>query len=187
MLPESIDPIPPFIPAEYRIRLADTAWERQEYLQLRRAVFAKEQRLFRGNDRDAHDTHATPIVAVACIAGIGERVVGAVRIHEDFDSGEPGIWIGSRLCVARDSRRLAFLSWGLIRLAVSTAHARGCRQFFAHVQEQNVALFEKLDWHAGEPVLLHGRPHRRMEADLAHYPPCADGELRPMPLVRLAA
>jgi putative N-acetyltransferase (TIGR04045 family) len=183
MLPESIDPIPPHMPAEYRIRLVDSIWERDECMRLRRAVFCKEQRLFRGNDRDCHDGRAILIAALVCIAGVGERVVGTVRIHEEA----PGIWLGSRLCVARDSRRLAFLSWGLIRLAVSTAHARGCRRFLAHVQEQNIALFEKLNWRALEPVLLHGRPHWRMEADLAHYPPCADGKLRPMPLLRLAA
>jgi putative N-acetyltransferase (TIGR04045 family) len=183
MLPESMDPIPTHVPAEYRIRLADSSWERHEYLRLRRDVFCKEQRLFRGNDRDIHDTAAVPIVALACIAGIGERVVGAVRIHQSA----PQIWVGSRLCVARDSRRLAFLSWGLIRLAVTTAHARGCQRFLAHVQEQNVALFEKLNWRPLEPLLLHGRPHWRMEADLAHYPPCNEGELRPMPLLRLAA
>jgi hypothetical protein len=40
------------------------------------------------------------------------------------------------------------------------------------VQQQNVALFEKLNWRLHGPVQLHGRPHGLMEASLAHYPPC---------------
>lgn len=37
-----------------------------------------------------------------------------------------------------------------------------------------MALFEKLHWRALGTKLLHGRPHERMQADLAHYPPCGD-------------
>lgn len=182
MLPESAGPVTPRIPGEYRIRLAEGPWELRQYRQLRRAVFCDEQRIFDHDDRDAHDDDAIPIVALACIAGIGERVVGTVRIHRDASA--PGVWHGSRLCVAADVRRLAFLGCGLIRLAVTTAHARGCTRFLAQVQEQNVALFETLHWRALDAQTLHGRPHRRMEADLTHYPPCADGELRPMPVLR---
>ena len=62
----------------------------------------------------------------------------------------------------------------LIRLAVCTAHARGCSRFLAHVQMQNVPLFEKLHWTALEQVSLHHTPHMKMVASLDHYPPCAD-------------
>jgi putative N-acetyltransferase (TIGR04045 family) len=62
----------------------------------------------------------------------------------------------------------------LIRLAVSRAHALGCKIFLAQVQMQNVPLFEKLGWTALEETAVHGRPHARMRADLGRYPPCHD-------------
>ena len=71
-------------------------------------------------------------------------------------------------------RRHGHLGATLIRLAVSSAHARGCRVFLAHVQSQNVPLFEKLRWTALKEETLHGRPHHLMQADLTAYPPCHD-------------
>jgi putative N-acetyltransferase (TIGR04045 family) len=62
----------------------------------------------------------------------------------------------------------------LIRLAVSSAHARGARMFLAHVQGQNVPLFRRLHWSILKEETLHGRPHALMQADLDHYPPCHD-------------
>ena len=62
----------------------------------------------------------------------------------------------------------------LIRLAVSRARALGCERFFAQVQMQNVPLFRKLGWQVREETSVHGRPHARMQADLAGYPPCHD-------------
>ena len=59
----------------------------------------------------------------------------------------------------------------LIRLAVSSAHARGCERFLANVQSQNALLFQRLHWRSLEEFDWFGRPHHRMEADLAHYPP----------------
>ena len=90
---------------------------------------------------------------------------------------ESGFWWGSRLAVARQYRRAAALGAALIQLAVSSAHARGCRRFLAHVQSQNALLFQRLHWRALEEVELHGRPHLRMEADLAFYPPFAAPEI----------
>ncbi|POM18068.1 hypothetical protein CSX04_06370 [Burkholderia cepacia] len=60
----------------------------------------------------------------------------------------------------------------LIALAVSSAHAEGCRTFVAHVQSQNVPLFRRLHWDALGEETLFGRPHQLMQARLAHYPPC---------------
>jgi putative N-acetyltransferase (TIGR04045 family) len=68
------------------------------------------------------------------------------------------------------------LGAALIRLAVSSAHARGCRRFLAHVQSQNALLFQRLHWRTLEIIELHGRPHHRMEADLDSYPPFAAPE-----------
>jgi putative N-acetyltransferase (TIGR04045 family) len=172
------DQPPPFVPSEFRLRLATERWERQGHTRLRRAVFCAEQGIFRDDDSDAIDDVALPIVAVAVVMGMPDRVVGAVRIHE----AEAGLWHGSRLCVEREFRRLAWLGSGLVALAVGTAQARGCRRFLAHVQAQNVPLFERLQWRSLEALMLHGRPHHLMEADLRHYPPCRTGELAPMRL-----
>jgi putative N-acetyltransferase (TIGR04045 family) len=57
---------------------------------------------------------------------------------------------------------------------VSSAHARGCTLFLAHVQAQNRPLFERLHWRHLRDLTLHGRPHALMQADLHHYPPCWD-------------
>jgi putative N-acetyltransferase (TIGR04045 family) len=166
------DPFPGFLPSEYRIKFATEAWERREAAALRRAVFCDEQKLFFGSDRDAIDDIAIPIVAISSYAVVTQEVVGTVRIHE----AKSGIWWGSRLAVADDYRRISALGTSLIRLAVSSAHARGCRRFYAHVQAQNAPLFHRLFWHTIEEVTLHGRPHHFMRADLARYPPIADAE-----------
>jgi putative N-acetyltransferase (TIGR04045 family) len=132
--------------------------------ELRRQVFCCEQRLF-GDDRDNIDAQSSTIVAVAD----GDAVIGTVRIHE----AELALWFGSRLAVAPAWRRRAGLGAALVRAAVSTAHARGCCRFLAHVQVQNVAMFEALHWRALETCTLHGLQHALMQADLAHYPPAA--------------
>jgi len=165
-----------FVPASYRIKLVTEAWERQAAAGLRRAVFCDEQRLFIGDDRDDIDARARTLVAVSCIAGMSEQVVGTVRIHESTKAEEAGLWFGSRLAVHRDYRSLAWLGSELIHLAVSTAHARGCTHFLAQVQLRNVKLFRHLHWQSLEETTLLGQPHHLMQADLAHYPPCYDGE-----------
>ena len=58
--------------------------------------------------------------------------------------------------------------------AVSTANARGCDEFLAHVQAQNEALFRRLGWTTLDHETLHGRPHCLMRADLAAFPPHPD-------------
>src|ERR1700759_536312 len=127
------DPFPLFLPAEYRIKFATEPWERRDAAALRRAVFCDEQGIFSGDDRDAVDDVAIPIVAISSFAIVPQEVVGTVRIHE----AQPGVWWGPRLTVAARYRKIGALGTALIRLAVISAHARGCRQFFAHVQSQN--------------------------------------------------
>ncbi|NIF73725.1 GNAT family N-acetyltransferase [Burkholderia sp. Ap-962] len=156
-------------PAEYRIKWAALPWEIGEAYRLRRAVFCVEQGVFVGDDLDEADERAQLLVAVSGCAGLPDQVVGTVRIHETA----PGIWLGSRLAVHAAFRTHGRIGTTLIGLAVSSAHALGCREFHAHVQVQNVPLFERLHWRSLGEEMLHGRLHHRMLADLAHYPPCA--------------
>jgi putative N-acetyltransferase (TIGR04045 family) len=166
------EPVTPYLASEYSIKYAVNAWERAGAARLRRQVFCEEQGIFHGHDRDEIDEIATPIVAMSLMGICADDVVGTVRIHE----ASPGIWWGSRLAVTPEYRRVGALGVSLIRLAVSSANARGCRQFFAHVQSQNVLLFQKLHWTSLDVMDFHGRPHHLMEADLDFYPPFAAPE-----------
>ena len=177
------EPFPQFLPAEYRVKFVTEAWERRDAVALRRQVFCDEQGIFAGDDRDAIDDVAIPIVAISSFGVVTQEVVGTVRIHEV----EPGIWWGSRLAVAADYRRISALGTSLIRLAVSSAHARGCQRFYAHVQAQNATMFHRLNWDTIEETLAHGRPHHLMQADLSHYPPIADAEFGFVALPKKAA
>jgi len=165
---ERLDEPSAFMPCEFRIKWAASAWEREQAHALRRAVFCIEQGIFLGDDRDAIDAQAQAIVAVSCVGGAPDEVVGTVRIHEE----SPGLWWGSRLAVHAAFRHHGRIGATLIRLAVSSAHARGAETFLAHVQSQNVALFERLNWRTLKAQTLHGRAHHLMQADLAAYPPC---------------
>jgi putative N-acetyltransferase (TIGR04045 family) len=158
-----------FSPCEFRIKWADCSWERHQAHLVRRAVFCEEQGIFDGDDRDEIDDRAQSIVALACVAGEADAVVGTVRIHQ----AAPAEWWGSRLAVSLPFRSHGRLGATLIRLAVSSAHARGCNRFLAHVQAQNVPLFRRLRWRSLEQLHIHGREHHLMQADLNHYPPCA--------------
>jgi putative N-acetyltransferase (TIGR04045 family) len=167
-----------FTPCEFRIKWADSGWEINEARKLRRAVFCAEQGVFAADDLDAIDAHAQPLVALSCVGGMSDQVVGTVRIHLDAEKGADGVWWGSRLAVHAAFRKHGHIGATLIRLAVASARARGCSVFLAHVQAQNRALFEKLHWTALRDELLHGRPHVLMQADLAPdvsiHAPCHD-------------
>ena len=163
-------PEPPYVPGEFRIKWTTLDWEAEEAFKLRRAVFCIEQGIFVGDDRDDIDLHAQQLVAVSCVAGMPEQVVGTVRIHRE--AGEGNVWTGSRLAVHAAFRRYGKIGATLIRLAVSSAHACGCETFRAHVQSQNVALFRAMHWDVLAEELLHGRPHHLMQAQLAAYAPC---------------
>ncbi|NIY72336.1 GNAT family N-acetyltransferase [Marivivens donghaensis] len=154
----------------YYIRAASKRFEAVGAQALRHRVFVEEQGIFARHDRDEIDLIATHLVALSTYAHEADQVVGTVRIHEEAS----GLWWGSRLAVDSDFRAVGRLGAELIRLAVCTAHARGAERFLAHVQMQNVPLFEKLHWRALEEVSLHGTPHMKMVASLDHYPPCAD-------------
>jgi putative N-acetyltransferase (TIGR04045 family) len=163
-----------FAPCAFRIKSADSSWELAECRRLRRAVFCIEQGVFVGDDVDALDAHAQVLVALSCVGGMNEQVVGTVRIHRAAADVDDGRWWGSRLAVHAAYRNHGHLGASLIRLAVCSARALGCSEFRAHVQLQNQALFEKLHWRSLGGQSLHGRAHVLMQADLAHYPPCHD-------------
>jgi putative N-acetyltransferase (TIGR04045 family) len=165
-----VGPAVPYAPAGFLVREAAQAWEREQAHALRRAVFCIEQGIFASDDRDAIDGRAQLLVAMSCVGGMPDQVVGTVRIHQP----EPGLWWGSRLAVHPAFRSQGHLGATLIRLAVSRAHAQGCRRFLAHVQSQNVPLFQKLHWRALSELSIHGRAHAEMEASLDFYPPCHD-------------
>jgi putative N-acetyltransferase (TIGR04045 family) len=168
MLADTEDLARLYTPTEYRIKWTTLPWEADQAHALRRAVFCMEQGIFVGDDRDEIDHRAQQLVALSCIAGMPEQVVGTVRIHEE----EPGVWFGSRLAVHPTYRRHGKIGATLIRLAVSSAHALGCTTFLAHVQSQNVPLFRRLHWEVRAEEYLLGRPHHLMRAKLDRYPPC---------------
>lgn len=157
-----------FVPSEFRIKWVTLPWEAEQAHKLRREVFCIEQGIFAGDDRDAIDERAQLLVALSCVAGLPEQVVGTVRIHEEED----GLWFGSRLAVHAQFRAQGHLGATLIRLAVTSAHTLGCHTFLAHVQSQNVPLFRRLHWNTLREETLLGRPHHLMQAELAWYPPC---------------
>ncbi|RAI04450.1 histone acetyltransferase [Acuticoccus sediminis] len=156
----------------YYIRAASQPFEARGAAALRHRVFVEEQKIFAEHDRDEIDLIATHLVALSTYAGEADQIVGTVRIHEE----EPGLWWGSRLAVDRDFRHVHRLGTELIRLAVSTANGRGADTFLAHVQMQNVPLFERMHWRVLEEADLHGVPHARMQVDLSRYPACANPE-----------
>jgi putative N-acetyltransferase (TIGR04045 family) len=162
-----------YAPSAFIVREATAGWERDGAFALRRAVFCIEQGIFVGDDRDATDDRAQLLVAMACIGGMPDQVVGTVRIHDEWQT-QAGLWWGSRLAVHPAFRSQGHIGATLIRLAVSRAHAQGCTVFRAHVQAQNVGLFRKLHWTERDALAIHGRAHALMEPDLAFYPPCHD-------------
>jgi putative N-acetyltransferase (TIGR04045 family) len=175
--------VPSFTPCSFRIKFATEDWEIEQARALRRQVFCVEQGLFGDDDRDVIDENAVSIVAASMLGFVADKVVGTVRIHKDRD----GVWWGSRLAVDGSFRKTGTLGASLIRLAVSSAHAMGCHCFCAHVQSQNVLLFRRLHWKVLEEVELHGKPHVKMQADLAWYPPIATPEVGFVALPRRAA
>ncbi len=101
------------------------------------------------------------------------EVVGVVRIYEP----SPGVWYGGRLGVDVSCRSTSHVGRSLVVKAVTTAHAWGCREFWAIVQTPNVPFFQRLHWHAVEKLEAHGTPHTKMKADLDHYPPSEDADI----------
>ncbi len=155
----------------YQFKLAISSQEVDAYFALRRSIFAEEQQIFEGDDRDHIDQIAYPIVAIAPSI---QQVIGVVRIYEVA----PGIWYGGRLGTHSDYRKGWQIGKGLIYKAVTTANSWGCHRFLATVQLQNVRFFERFHWQSLEELSICDRPHHLMEADLNFYPP--NTETRPV-------
>jgi putative N-acetyltransferase (TIGR04045 family) len=162
-------PTPAGPSADFVCRLAGDVSERRAYFALRREIFCLEQGLFDGDDRDAHDDGAYPIICLR-----DTRVVGVVRIWETAS----GDWWGGRLGVDADFRAAAVVGRRLVQTAVGTARAWGAHRFRATVQRANVAFFRRLRWRTLEEIELLHQPHHLMEADLTWYTPTT--ELRPI-------
>ena len=156
------------------VRWAEAGWEIEQAYALRRAVFCAEQGIFAEDDRDAVDD-AAQLCWWRCAATrpLAARPARAARWSAPCASMKASrVWYGSRLAVQASLPRHSRLGATLIRSAVSSAHALGCRRFLAHVQSQNVPLFRRLHWTTLAEETLLGWPHHLMEADLHHYPPC---------------
>jgi len=145
------------------LKVAETESELAAYHALRREVFVGEQGLFEGDDLDEKDARAIPIIAT-----VDGRVVGVVRCYRRVK----GVWYGGRLAVARD-HRTGFLGARLVRRAVAEMEARpDVERFYATVQIQNVAFFERLGWTCrGRSFVLEGVEHRFMEYPLRRNHP----------------
>jgi putative N-acetyltransferase (TIGR04045 family) len=154
-----------FTPGEYRIEQARAPFLRSGCYALRREVFCQEQRIFEADDLDAIDDACLLLAASSCMFGHHDAVVGTVRLHEP----EPGLWWGSRLAVARPFRRVGGLGAALIKLAVGTAKFHNAQIFLAHVQKQNLQLFQSLNWAVLDEKNIHGKPHYLMQADISAY------------------
>lgn len=150
----------------FQIKWAQSDWEIEQARRIRRDVFCDEQGLFEEHDTDEIDAKAQVLVAIQQIAGMPEKVVGTVRIHES----SPRVWWGSRLAVEHAFRRQGVLGAGLIKLAVSSANTLGCDEFHATVQAQNETLFKRLHWSTTGRLEIQGTEHVKMRAQLPFYP-----------------
>ena len=148
-------------------RVADEPWQFTGYWALRRAIFAREQQLFLDSDRDEHDDHAKPIVALSLHAGMPDAVVGVVRV---YPVGQ-GRWFGGRLGVCPVYRRHGVVGEILIKTAVGTALGAGSLGFFATVQPANVRYFRRHHFEVVGGRLVCGVMHALMEARLSEFEP----------------
>jgi radical SAM protein (TIGR04043 family)/putative N-acetyltransferase (TIGR04045 family) len=127
--------------------------------EIRHRVFVEEQRLFPETDRDENDPKSIHLVA----ENEGE-VVGTVRV---FPIENNGHWVGGRLAIQKDFRSSG-AGERLVLEAVAQVKRKGCTCFTAHIQKENGLFFTRLGWKPVGPVFEYrGKPHQRMEADLA--------------------
>jgi putative N-acetyltransferase (TIGR04045 family) len=163
-------PVIPFISPVRTARVAAARWELAACARLRQRVFVDEYGLFPSHDRDAHDAYATPIVCVSSYLGFDDEVVGVVRIYPTSERGscvsDGRAFFGGRLAVDQRYRRHGGVGGALIRTAVGTAKGRGCDEFFATVQRQNVRYFRTHGFEVLRAVQVCDRPHALMAARL---------------------
>jgi putative N-acetyltransferase (TIGR04045 family) len=142
-------------------RPAVTAEDLDTHYRIRHEVFVEEQQLFSGTDRDEYDDDPD---VVHVLAFVNDDPVGTVRLFP-LDRADR-LWQGDRLAVLRSARILG-LGRPLVRFAVATAGERDGREMVAHIQVQNVALFERLGWHKNGGIEVYvGVQHQPMAIDL---------------------
>ena len=141
-------------------RVADDPSMVAEHHRIREVVFVREQGLFPGSDRDAHDDEPATIKVLGFRDGVAG---GAVRLYPLDDTGH---WQGDRLAVLPGSRGHG-LGAPLVWFAVATAARGGGRLMTAHIQPRNVPFFEHLGWSvSGDQETYVGMPHIPMAIDL---------------------
>lgn len=146
-------------------RIAAGGEELAAHFELRARVFAHEQGLFSGDDRDERDRDPRTVHVVGLV---GEEVGGAVRLYP-LDSAA-GLWKGDRLAVS-SAHRAHHLGARLVRFAVATAGELGGSRMIAHIQLPNVRFFEHLGWRRErEPGPFHGVEHQLMSIGLSRDP-----------------
>jgi radical SAM protein (TIGR04043 family)/putative N-acetyltransferase (TIGR04045 family) len=141
--------------AEFKVKVAENEDELRQYKFVRREVFVREQGIFDEDDNDEHDSESIPIIGIDTVSG---KVVGTVRCYP-LGNGD---WVGGRLAVLPDFRRGIGIS--LVRKAMAEVKSRGCHNFYANIQEQNVRLFQRLGWSlTGENCVLSNVVHYKMQ------------------------
>jgi putative N-acetyltransferase (TIGR04045 family) len=152
----------PQAPAEIELKVAAAPEELAAYFDIRRAVFVTEQQIFEDTDVDGFDAVAIPILALA-----DGRAAGAVRCYPKRP-GEPCVWFGGRLAVAREHRTGCNIGALLVRKAVEVMQGRSdVTRFLATIQIQNVRFFKRLGWTSlGKPFMMNARKHQVMEKPL---------------------
>jgi putative N-acetyltransferase (TIGR04045 family) len=141
-------------------RPVDGPAELDTHLLIRHAVFVVEQRLFPGDDIDAHDDDAATIHVLGLDGG---TPAGTVRLYPLGD----GVWKGDRLAVLPEHRRSGGLGAALVRYAVATSGALGGTRMVAQIQLGNVRFFRALGWTpVGDPADYLGLSHQQMSIAL---------------------
>lgn len=122
-------------------------------LDLREAVFVREQQVPPEVERDEYDGTATHVVAVS-----QGDVVGVLRILFLPEHVKIG-----RVAVARIARGKG-IATAMMRFAMDFARARGETRFYLTAQIDKLALYEKLGFTAfGEEFEDGGMPHLAMK------------------------
>jgi putative N-acetyltransferase (TIGR04045 family) len=130
------------------------------HLEIRRAVFAAEQGLFAGDDRDEHDAHPATVHVLGFVRG---EPAGTVRLYPLGGT----LWKGDRLAVLPEHRR-SHIGGPLVQLAVALAGDLGGSRMDALVQVPNVRFFVYLGWSpVGDASDYLGVLHQRMTIPLA--------------------
>ncbi|WP_375497564.1 MSMEG_0567/sll0787 family protein [uncultured Jatrophihabitans sp.] len=150
----------------WTIAVAEHDADLAAYRTVRRDVFVTEQGLFAGSDHDDVDDDPRAVVLVA--RAPDGAVLGGVRLAP-ATTPDLGWWIGARLVVRPDARRLIGVGAALVRAACAHAERVGALRFEACVQAANEPLFRRLGWTRLDDTQFAGRPHVRMRWPIGRF------------------